>query len=299
MNADDFGRSHGINRGVIEAFEQGIVTSTSLMVRWPAAREAAAYARENPELSVGLHLDLFNWLFRDGVWWREYEVVPAQDASRVEAEVERQISIFRDLMGRNPTHLDSHHRAHRKQPVRSALKAAAKRLGVQIRWDTLEIRHCGEFYGRTSMGQEIPEAVTVDNLTRLFTEMLPGITELSCHPGYVDDLQSVYEEERAREVRVLCDPGLRSFLLGEGIHLCSFKDIQGALPEEARTAYEQEDFARAQQLFEISVAQHPHQPWSHLWLSRVQAKRMALASALNSVLQALRLAPNWPPAMLH
>jgi predicted glycoside hydrolase/deacetylase ChbG (UPF0249 family) len=45
VNADDFGQSHGVNRGVIEAFENGIVTSASLMVRWPAAVEAAAYAR--------------------------------------------------------------------------------------------------------------------------------------------------------------------------------------------------------------------------------------------------------------
>ena len=37
VNADDFGQSAGINRGIIEAHEHGIVTSTSLMVRWPAA----------------------------------------------------------------------------------------------------------------------------------------------------------------------------------------------------------------------------------------------------------------------
>lgn len=46
VNADDFGRSPGVNRGVIRAHEHGIVTSATLMVRWPAAREAAEYARE-------------------------------------------------------------------------------------------------------------------------------------------------------------------------------------------------------------------------------------------------------------
>ncbi|PYS69828.1 MAG: hypothetical protein DMF73_14065 [Acidobacteria bacterium] len=52
VNADDFGQSPGINRGVIEAHENGIVTSASLMVRWPAAAEAAQYARGHPDLSV-------------------------------------------------------------------------------------------------------------------------------------------------------------------------------------------------------------------------------------------------------
>lgn len=47
VNADDFGQSPGVNRGIIEAHEHGIVTSASLMVRWPAATEAAAYGRQS------------------------------------------------------------------------------------------------------------------------------------------------------------------------------------------------------------------------------------------------------------
>jgi len=47
VNADDFGQSTGINRGIIEAHERGVVTSASLMVRWPAAIDAAQYAREH------------------------------------------------------------------------------------------------------------------------------------------------------------------------------------------------------------------------------------------------------------
>jgi YdjC-like protein len=42
VNADDFGQSSGVNRGIIEAHEKGILTSASLMVRWPATEEAAA-----------------------------------------------------------------------------------------------------------------------------------------------------------------------------------------------------------------------------------------------------------------
>jgi predicted glycoside hydrolase/deacetylase ChbG (UPF0249 family) len=53
VNADDFGQSAGINRGIVEAHQRGIVTSASLMVRWHAASEAAAaYARAHPRLSV-------------------------------------------------------------------------------------------------------------------------------------------------------------------------------------------------------------------------------------------------------
>ena len=56
VNADDFGRSTEINRAVIQAHRQGILTSASLMIAGEAADEAVALARANPSLAVGLHL---------------------------------------------------------------------------------------------------------------------------------------------------------------------------------------------------------------------------------------------------
>ena len=58
VNADDFGRSASINRAVIRAYREGILTTASLMVNEPAAEEAVALAREHPTLGVGLHLTL-------------------------------------------------------------------------------------------------------------------------------------------------------------------------------------------------------------------------------------------------
>ena len=58
VNADDFGRSAGINEAVIRAHQEGILTSASLMVGEPSAAEAVALARANPRLGVGLHLTL-------------------------------------------------------------------------------------------------------------------------------------------------------------------------------------------------------------------------------------------------
>jgi chitin disaccharide deacetylase len=128
VNADDFGRSPGINRGVIEAHERGVVTSASLMVRWPAAEEAATYARSRTALSVGLHVDLGEWEYRDGGWTPLYSV---SDDPR--DELSRQLACFRDLMGRDPTHIDSHQHVHRGEPVRSAMIQLALDLGVPAR----------------------------------------------------------------------------------------------------------------------------------------------------------------------
>ena len=68
VNADDFGRSPQINAGILRAHAAGIVTSASLMVRWPAARAAVDAACRYARLGVGLHLDLGEWVF-DGERW--------------------------------------------------------------------------------------------------------------------------------------------------------------------------------------------------------------------------------------
>ena len=60
VNADDFGRSSSINEAVIRAHQDGILTTTSLMVNEPAFDEAVALAREHPTLGVGLHLTLLH-----------------------------------------------------------------------------------------------------------------------------------------------------------------------------------------------------------------------------------------------
>src|SRR5438067_5304406 len=103
VNADDFGQSPGVNRGVIETHEQGIVTSASLMVRWPAAAEAAAYARDHGKLSVGLHLDLGEWRYRNGQWEAVYTVVSTEDSAAVGAEIRRQFEAFQRLLEQPPT----------------------------------------------------------------------------------------------------------------------------------------------------------------------------------------------------
>jgi len=212
VNADDFGQSGGVNRGIVEAHERGIVTSTSLMVLGPAAAAAAAYARSRPALGVGLHFDLAEWAYRDGAWVCLYEVVPPGDPAAVAAEADRQLTAFRDLVGRDPTHLDSHQHVHRDEPARRVLSALARELGVPLRHFG-PVRYCGDFYGQTAKGQPYPEGITADALVRAIAGLPGGATELCCHPGYGDDLNSMYRGERAAEVAALCDPHVRAAVL--------------------------------------------------------------------------------------
>jgi predicted glycoside hydrolase/deacetylase ChbG (UPF0249 family) len=193
------------------------------MVRWSAAHSAASYARGRPGLSVGLHLDLGEWVLRDGRWVARYEVVPTSDAERVAAEVGRQIGMFRNLMGRDPSHIDSHQHVHRSEPVRSAVLAAADELGVPVRHFGAA-RYCGAFYGQDEKGCPLTEALSPNSLVEILRELPSGLSELCCHPGYADDLETAYRAERAVEVRTLCSAQVRESLDEFGIRLVSFAD---------------------------------------------------------------------------
>jgi predicted glycoside hydrolase/deacetylase ChbG (UPF0249 family) len=224
VNADDFGQSNGINLGVMEAFENGVLTSASLMVRWPGAAAAAHFARSHSSLSVGLHVDLGEWVYRQGQWMSVYEVVPRDDSVAVTEEVHRQLTTFRNLIGREPSHIDSHQHVHRADPLCSVLMRIASTINVPLRLYS-DVHYCGDFYGQMPDGTSLLDHISIEALKNLLTDLVPGSTELACHPAKVVDFNSMYTTERLQELTVLCDPEIRHFLTENEIELSSFNSI--------------------------------------------------------------------------
>ncbi len=221
VNADDFGLSDGVNAGIAAAHERGVVTSTSLMVRRAAASAASGLARRLPALAVGLHIDLGQWDYVEGEWKVDYQRCAPGDAEAIERECRDQLAAFRELLGRDPTHLDSHQHTHMSEPVAAIASAIAAELGVPLRGQ--RIRYEGGFYGQSGRGEPYPEGIEVEALLRLLRALPPGWTELGCHPGIgVTAEESSYCAERERELQTLCDERVRSALEVEGIELRSF-----------------------------------------------------------------------------
>lgn len=217
VNADDFGACSGVNRGIVEAHQRGIVTSASLMTEMPGSEEAARLARECPTLSVGLHASLQNERSEPDA------DLPDPGASR--AALEAQLMRFRELLGRWPTHLDSHHHVHPRPFLLPQFRELARRCGIPLR-DCSRVRYCPRFYGQWA-GESHPEQVSVAGLIRLLgTEIGDGVTELACHPGCPDPaLTSSYATERKLELRTLCDGRVRRFLERRGIALVGFGEV--------------------------------------------------------------------------
>jgi predicted glycoside hydrolase/deacetylase ChbG (UPF0249 family) len=222
FNADDFGYSHGINRGIAEAHLEGVVTSTSMMVNTPATQEAARMAVDLPGLSIGLHVNFTNEADR---------LVDFYDPAVCRSEIRRQHDVFQRIMGRNPTHLDSHQHVHRVKGVRDIFFEAAAEWGLHLR-DAAPVTYKGGFYAQWEYGVGNPDKVSLEALERILRNEIPeGVFEMCVHPGYVDpDFSSVYHDEREWELRTLCDPRVREILQEEGIQLIGYRDLPKVAP---------------------------------------------------------------------
>jgi len=163
-------------------------------------------------MSVGLHADLPPALTDGG-----------DDATaRCGEELERQLRRFIELVGRSPTHMDSHHNVHRLPALELAFVEVAARHGLPMR-EHSGARYFSKFYGQWS-GKSHLEQVALESLVDMLErEVGEGLTELSCHPGYAD-IASGYSIQREAELRTLCDPRASQAIDRLGITLVSYHD---------------------------------------------------------------------------
>jgi predicted glycoside hydrolase/deacetylase ChbG (UPF0249 family) len=218
VNSDDFGASNGVNRGVVEAFDRGIVTSASLMVTMPAAEAACILARDRPGLSVGIHVDLTG----EGTPPR----VDVDDREACHVEIRRQLTEFRRLLGREPSHVDAHHNVFRLEHLTPIFQSVAAELDRPLR-EHSPVIYFSDFYGQWDDGKSHPEWIGPDNLIEMLAERIgPGTTELSCHPGYVDPaLDSSYHADREIELRTLCDIRVRNYIDTSDLVLINYDQL--------------------------------------------------------------------------
>jgi chitin disaccharide deacetylase len=187
VNADDLGLTLGVNRGVLRAFQDGIVTSASLLVTGSAFEEAVALVRQHPELDVGLHLTLveeravlgremlptlvdetgrfprtsgefFRRVFRKRINWDE-----------VEREIAAQIARFQKT-GLRLSHLNSHQHLHMFPPIFQMVRRLTR--GIDNVW----IRNPAGPWRKTPgvrLGRWIQQLGL--NLTRLSARRLHGL----------------------------------------------------------------------------------------------------------------------------
>ena len=260
VNADDFGFTRDVNSGIVEAFADGILTSTTLMANGPAFDDAVNLADQHPGLDIGCHLVLIGGgsLADRG---RQLPATLGQFIARIvagwskdaiEEEFCAQIERIRSA-GINPSHLDTHKHTHLMPRVLDAMLSAARRY--EIKWirrpfdlplsaastgagfstrmirrglSPLSRRFTAKLdgSGRRSTdafaGFQLMGRFRAAELSALIAALPQGSTEFMCHPGHCRDelMAAPTRLKQSREIE------LRSLTSGEVIRTLEASKIE-------------------------------------------------------------------------
>lgn len=222
VNADDFGFTRGVNFGIAESCNRGIVRSTTVMAGMPATGHAAEIIKQCPQLKTGVHLRLTagapmaehvpSLCAIDGQFQKEasFRENHHMNADEIEQELRAQIESILEL-GFEISHFDGHHHCHTHEQVNPVARKLAKEYNVPLRPCTQPINYkfqkitfSDAFYGKELTAKDFLNIVK-QHLT--YTDVL----EIMTHPALLDEELlncSGYALPRIRELSILTNPNL-------------------------------------------------------------------------------------------
>ena len=261
INSDDYGRTPEISRGIRESHLRGVVTSTTCMMNIPTTAEDLAIALEEaPALGLGVHLVLTmgrpitapeavsSITDENGNFFRNktlFDRISSVRVEEVKKEWRAQIEAFVRAAGRNPTHLDSHHHSsYFSAGLFQAMLELAQEYDCAIRFPftgnvSRELQktneHVPDLISQFDLRRPdrfvvdfYDERATREELLEMINNLPEGTTEIMCHPGYTDAAfasESVYSDQRGRELEILTDPSIKQALRANGIQLITFAEL--------------------------------------------------------------------------
>lgn len=251
INADDFGMSEAFNHGLIKAYKDGIVSSTTIMINMQAAEHAITLAKDYPKFFIGLHVNFVlgkpcadsklipSMIDENGNFYRsrEYRLgkrIITYDEAKIEtmAQIER----FKQLTGHYPEHIEGH--AVWNKEIDKAFADIAKEKGIHA--SVFSSEECKSQGYLKTISIKTPEymemlnrGTEVDNFTNNDFGILDlkedEVLELHFHPGYVDQFildNSSLTIARCKDLKTLCDEKLKKWIKDNDIELISFEDLK-------------------------------------------------------------------------
>lgn len=211
VHADDFGLSPGISRGIIYSIKNGIVTSTSVVVKSDYLRDTRKHIQSNSQIDWGLHVYITD----------KGSITPA----RILNQTRDQLKIFINYFGLFPSHLDFHGGFKFNKETYFTVRMFALRNGLIFRYDNKHKVETG-FYGLKELRNTIKD-IGEGELLKIIESVNYGITELVCHPGWTSNrLKDPYRTQRGIEVLSLISKRVAKAIRNSNVKLIDFRDYK-------------------------------------------------------------------------
>lgn len=241
INADDFGYSRGVNLGIIDSFERGVLTSTTLMSNMPGFDHAIELANEHPDLGVGVHLTLTcgqpllseskSLMDEDGTFHKLkfYETKFSIDQDELYKEWKAQIEKVQAQL--SPTHLDSHHHVNSIDGITEVFCQLAREYNLPVRNnffvpDDLKTTQVFEDFDSIARNKSIWKHMDHTRILQFLDKY--HTVELMCHPAYVDALllnNSSFNVDRTYTLKELTDEFYLKFIKDNDILLSTYSSL--------------------------------------------------------------------------
>lgn len=243
INADDFGLTEEINRGIAECFEAGVVTNASLIINEKGSEDAVQYV-EKLNLPVGLHINLFCRDLPEGGLFgtkgklrrvlREREDLHTistplnkKDLEAVYREFQCQLQVFTNTVGGPPNHLDYHLGLHFTPEIFDIFVRFAEEHSLPFRWgNQSSIKPFYEKHPHRWIDSFNGPHATLQNFLHILDHLGEGINEISVHPGYRSkDIPDSYNSERENELKILLSDAVRKRLKKADFSLTDYSAV--------------------------------------------------------------------------
>lgn len=248
IRADDVGYSEAVNYGIEKTVKQGLIGSVGLMPNMPAAAHGLALL-EGTGVCIGQHTNICigrpcadpasipSLLDENGMLkssrtyreaWKKGECFTVLE--EMVLEIEAQYQRFVELTGRQPDYFEGH--AVMSRHLMQGLEIVAQRHGLKYN-NMYPGDETGTFGGRPvascpmrSMDPDYDPARELKEAVLHARTDMPNV--FVCHPGYLDAFllrSSSLTVNRTKEVEMLCDPAMRTWLEEHGVRLLRYSDL--------------------------------------------------------------------------
>ncbi len=242
LNADDFGLSPSINKGILECFNEGLISSSTVMMNTPYTDEAIKIIKDNNLKNIGIHLNLTygksvlpasevpSLVDDHGVF--HYVCMLGYYTQYLDAKKELKAQIEKFLSyGLKPTHLDHHHYFNEIPNILKAYLELAQEYNLPVRAMDENARNLAKQMGVKTTDEfsfafhgNGVDISTFDVLRSLFWDKDLSL-EILTHVGYIDDYtrgQTNYMQ-RELEISVLREAKEKGYF--DNVELIGFGDL--------------------------------------------------------------------------